>query len=139
MGSSSQANTNAVDNRQALTDTAVGYSAYGGSGNQAAFAPLSNLRSGRDLTINSLDGGAIDQSFEFAKSTMSQALAGIMDTSKAAQASADRIQDTAYSALQEAADKTAAAGNDSLMQAGKGLLLVIALLGIAYFWNKRGK
>jgi len=138
MGSVSQANQTAVDNRQALTDQAVGYSAYGGSGNSAAFAPLSNLKSGGALTITSLDGNAIDASFDFAKSTMSEALAGILATSKAAQASADRIQDTAYDAIQEAANKTSAANTDSLITAGKGLLMAIVLLGGLWLWKRRG-
>jgi hypothetical protein len=151
MSSYSTADTNAVDNRQAITDAAFGYSTYGGKGNQAAFAPLSNLKAGGSMTLSMLDGDAVAGAFGFAKSVMSESIKAVIDGQKATAQAASQVTDSATNAINQAVQNagqaaqqssaaqqaTSAANTDKLMQAGKYIAAGLAVIGLLYYWKGR--
>lgn len=138
MGSSSFSSTVTQDNRTAVTDGATGISHV--SGSTTSLAPLSNLwTGGGNLDINLTDGGSVAEALGFAKSAMSQAIGLVIDQGKSAQSAASQIQDTAFSALQEAANKASDANTDNVMKMGKWLLIAAAVVGVAWYWKKGRK
>lgn len=138
MGSYSQSSTVTQDNRLAVTESGVGVSNVGGTTN-AAFAPLSNLNLATGATLQVTDGGLGGAAFDFAKSAMSQAISAVIDQGKLSNAQANQIQDNAYAALQDAANKTSDANTDNVMKIGKWLLIAAAAVGVAWYWKKGGR
>lgn len=138
MGSYSQSITTTQDNRLAVTENGLGLSNI--SASNTALAPLSNLLTGGgDLDIRMMDGGSVAESFNFAKSVMSQAMGAVIDQGKLSNSQASQIQDNAYAALQDAANKTSDANTDNVMKIGKWLLIAAAVVGAAWYWKKGGR
>lgn len=125
--STSTSTTNAIDNRMAVTDNALGISSSG-SGNDVALAPFSNLKTGGNLsfssssrtdnntstTINALDGNAIGGAFDFAKKSVSESMGAVLDAQKQGSALAGRGFDFSGSALERAFDFSAMTLSQSL-------------------------
>ena len=122
MGSAVVTSSNAVDNRMALTGNALGINNYGGKTAYAApiFDFSSHVTGGGKKTstigggvsgvsINMLDGGAINKSFDFAAFSLSEVLSHLIDSQKSQQDATQYTADSIASAMQQAATTQGAA------------------------------
>lgn len=178
MGSASYANP--TDNRLAVTDNAFGMtSSISGNNSNLGYSPNSGFRNAHDVsyleagsnllkgntmgdaaTLNFLDGGAIDQSFDFAKFSLSSVLSSFVDGQKATVAASTQQANTIGQALTQAAATQAAAAQATtqtaqqaaaaqaanaeklrqwLAENGKKALIGAGVLGFAWWYFKGRK
>lgn len=154
MGSYVSTSSNAVDNRLALTDNALGLSNYGGK--MAFQAPVFDFSqsissSGKksfasgggvnDVSISILDGGAIDKSFDFAAFSLSEVLSYLIDGAKRQQQAAQYTADTVSKAVETAAKTQAEAEKLTLdwwkTTSGKALIVGAGLGAVWYVWGRK--
>lgn len=114
MGSKVNTTSTAIDNRLAVTDSAVGLSSSG-SGNVVS---LSNY---------SLDGGAIDAAFKFAERASVKEEANLKSLLGVAEGTFNKS-----TAVLAEAYENAKGGSEVLQQVTIGMMLTIA--AVAYFW-----
>lgn len=156
MGSTSTTTNHAVDNRQAITDQAFGFSTYGGKvawqapvfdfSTTVAASGRSNPQvggagSGGGVNISMLDAGAVSRSFDFAETSLSAMLESVINGQRAQQDAANYQADTVSAALQESAKVQAQAQEKTLAWlSGNGKILggvaVAVLVGV---WILRGR
>lgn len=113
--------SSALDNRQAVTDQAFGFSSYGSKvawqapvfdfsqviqANGKSRAASSGVNG---VSINMLDGGAVSKSFDFAAFSLSEVLGHLIDSQKSQQEATEYTADSIASAMQQAATTQAAA------------------------------
>lgn len=164
MGRSTSINTStAIDNRLAVTDSAFGLSSSGQGNNTALQGDIFNLKSSilggakgqpsggesGGITINKLDGGAIDKAFNFAGYSLSAMLDSIITGQKVNQQAAQYTADAIGSALTQTATTNAAASaaataasaelDTEKTATGKKLLIGLGVLGAGYWYFKGRK
>lgn len=115
MGSKVWTTSVATDNRLAVTDNAFGLSSSGSGNNTALEGHIFNLGAGGSgvakgsgggagsNTVNILDGGAIDKSFDFAAFSLSAMLDSVINGQKVQQQTAQYTADTIGQAVTQAA------------------------------------
>lgn len=166
MGRSYSTTTNtAIDNRQAVTDQAIGLSNYGSGNNATAYGNIFNLSaggvsadgsggrtsvggnaagaSGGSVSLNILDGGAVNRSLDFAENSLSMVLAGVLDAQKLQAQAVTQQADTVAGALEQAAQVQADSQastldwikNNAKIVGGGGLLLLAGW----YFFLRKGR
>ena len=129
--SNSASESSALDKRQVTSENAVGFTTdQRGNGNATSlgntgyngvnFSGFGNklesgnfnygvgARAGGNLSISTLDGGAIGSAFDFANKTLSSVLSMAISRDKETAAAAVAVNDSATQAIQNAANQTAA-------------------------------
>lgn len=162
MGSRSYSTTTAIDNRQAVTDQAIGLSNYGSNNNATAYGNIFNLSAGGvvgggagrtgggsgsgtggSVNLNILDGGVIDRAFDFASLSLSEMLGSVIDGQKQQIEAANYQSDTIGQALQQSAQVQAQQQEKTLAwMSSNGKILAggtVALLVGWWIWKGRKK
>lgn len=126
----------AVDNRQAITDDAIGISNYG-SGNKNSVTKkgdIYNLDGANNISF--LDGGAINKAFDFAAYSLSEMLSTIIDGNKRQQETSEFTVAKIGEAIQASSAINAAASEATKTDMQKLVqnVLIFGGLGIAGYW-----
>lgn len=165
MGSYVTTNSNAVDNRLAVTDSGFGLSSSGTGNNTALAGHIFNLNAsalgggknggggtGGTINLAVTDNGAVNKALDFASSSLSDMLNSIITGQKTQLAASQYTADTIGSAIAQSATTQAAAAAGSaavaeslqektqgfIVENGKKILIGLAVAGGAYWlWGRK--